>query len=100
MTDLPHTPAATLSRARRIALNEGLRHVYTGNVHDQDGGATRCAGCQAVLIRRDWYRILENRVTDTGACPDCGAALAGRFGPQEKPFGPRRILVAIQRQPA
>ena len=34
MTDLPHTPAATLTRARDIALRAGLRYVYTGNVHD------------------------------------------------------------------
>ncbi|MEI8029950.1 MAG: AmmeMemoRadiSam system radical SAM enzyme, partial [Comamonadaceae bacterium] len=33
MRDVPATPAATLVRARNIALKEGLHHVYTGNVH-------------------------------------------------------------------
>ena len=42
MDDLPPTPAATLGRARRIAQGEGLRHVYTGNVHDREGGTTSC----------------------------------------------------------
>ena len=32
MTDLPPTPPATLTRARNIAIEEGLRYVYTGNV--------------------------------------------------------------------
>ena len=100
MMDLPPTPAATLTRARRIAMDEGLRHVYTGNVHDQEGGLTRCAHCQEVLIRRDWYQILDYRLTETGACPNCGTALAGRFCAFTRPFGPRRIPVAIHRQPA
>src|SRR5207244_1163431 len=34
LLDRPATPPATLSRARRIALGNGLRFVYTGNVHD------------------------------------------------------------------
>ncbi|TMH48360.1 MAG: AmmeMemoRadiSam system radical SAM enzyme, partial [Betaproteobacteria bacterium] len=42
MTDIPPTPAATLTRARKIALGHGLRYVYTGNVHDPEGGSTYC----------------------------------------------------------
>ena len=32
MSDLPPTPLSTLQSAQRIALNEGIRHVYLGNV--------------------------------------------------------------------
>jgi pyruvate formate lyase activating enzyme len=32
MQDLPPTPVETLRAARRIALDEGLQHVYLGNV--------------------------------------------------------------------
>ena len=42
MLDVPPTPPATLTRARDIALANGVRHAYTGNVHDGDGGSTRC----------------------------------------------------------
>ncbi len=91
LTDRPATPPATLSRARAIALDIGLRHVYTGNVHDPEGGTTRCAGCGASLIERDWYRILAYRLTDDGRCHDCGAPLAGRFTAYRGAFGPRRI---------
>jgi pyruvate formate lyase activating enzyme len=45
MLDTPPTPPATLTCARRIGLREGLRFVYTGNVHDAEGGSTRCPGC-------------------------------------------------------
>mgnify|MGYP000187828774 CR=1 FL=1 len=97
LTDLPATPTATLRRARRIALDCGLHHVYTGNVHDREGDITHCAQCGAVLIRRDWYEILEYRVTDQGTCPTCGADLAGRFAAFEGAFGARRIPVGIHR---
>jgi pyruvate formate lyase activating enzyme len=96
MRDTQATPPATLTRARDIALNEGLRHVYTGNVHDERGGSTYCPNCKAPLILRDWYRIDEYRVTGDGKCPDCGVAIAGRYAPQfSTPFGQRRIPVRI-----
>src|SRR5437763_5754594 len=47
MLDTPATPASTLTRARRIALKNGLRYVYTGNVHDEEGGSTYCHACGA-----------------------------------------------------
>lgn len=95
MPDVPPTPPATLSRARRIAMDAGLHHVYTGNVHDSDGGTTYCASCHAPLIVRDWYAINAYHLTESGACPQCGTMLAGRFGKFEQPFGQRRIPVRI-----
>ena len=95
MTDLPRTPAATLTRAREIALRAGLRYVYTGNVHDREGGTTYCPGCRAALIVRDWHEILRYRGTDDGKCPDCGTAIAGRFGPYTRAFGRLRIPVRL-----
>lgn len=97
LDDLPPTPPATLQRARRIAQEAGLRHVYTGNVHDRDGGTTHCTACGKALIVRDWYQILDYALTEHGSCPDCGTPLAGRFGHFHPPFGARRIPVAIHR---
>jgi len=97
MMDVPPTPAATLKRARRIALGEGLRHVYTGNVHDREGDTTYCPGCRAALVERDWYRIEGYRLTADGHCPDCGTAIAGRFEAFDpgRQFGPRRIPLSL-----
>jgi pyruvate formate lyase activating enzyme len=97
MRDLPPTPASTLERSRRIAMEEGLRYVYTGNVHDAEGGTTFCPRCRATLIVRDWHRIEGYRMTADGHCPDCGTAIPGRFERYEpsRAFGRRRIPVTI-----
>jgi len=95
MTDLPRTPASTLTRARAIAMRAGLHYVYTGNVHDREGGTTCCPACNTALIERDWHEILRYRVTDGGACPECGTSIAGRFEVYDLGFGRRRIPVRI-----
>ena len=92
---LPPTPPATLTRARQIARAAGLHHVYTGNVHDTEGGSTRCPSCDSLLIERDWYRILAYRLDASGACTGCGHRLAGRFGKFVSAFGARRVPVHI-----
>jgi pyruvate formate lyase activating enzyme len=95
LDDVPATPPPTLARARRIAMDAGLRYVYTGNVHDKAGDTTLCPGCGKPVIERDWYRILGYEVDNAGHCRHCGTAIAGRFGVFGKPFGPRRIPVHI-----
>jgi pyruvate formate lyase activating enzyme len=95
MRDVPATPAATLKRARETALRAGLRYVYTGNVHDEEGGTTSCPACGEAVIVRDWYDIRAYHLTDEGACGYCGHRLAGRYGKFGKPFGARRIPVRL-----
>jgi pyruvate formate lyase activating enzyme len=97
LTDLPRTPAATLHRARDIALAAGLHYVYTGNVVDTEGGTTYCPGCCAALIVRDWHAILSYALRDDGRCPHCGTLVAGRFRHFGHGFGRRRIPVRIAR---
>jgi pyruvate formate lyase activating enzyme len=97
MPDVPATPPTTLVRARNIALQHGLQYVYTGNVHNQEGDSTFCPSCHSVLIERDWYEINQYRLTDSGHCPDCGTAVAGRFDTQAGSFGRKRIPIAINR---
>ena len=95
MTDLAATPAATLKRSREIALAEGIRHVYTGNVHDRTGGTTFCPGCAKPLVVRDWHEILDYGLTDDGSCRHCGTAVPGRFERFEGAFGARRIPIRM-----
>ena len=95
MKGIPATPAATLTRARQIALDAGIKYVYTGNVHDERGGATYCPSCHTPLILRDWYRIDDYRPLPDGRCPECGTAVAGRFERYTGAFGPRRVPIAI-----
>jgi pyruvate formate lyase activating enzyme len=95
LLDLPRTPAATLTRARRIAMAEGLRFVYTGNVHDPEGDQTLCPGCGTAVISRDWYEILDAKLTSGGACACCGTAIPGRFGEAIGNFGRKRMRVLV-----
>ena len=95
LTGLPSTPAATLTRARRIALNQGLRYVYTGNVHDTEGGTTFCPACREELIVRDWHQILKYHMTGDGRCLSCGTRIQGRYEPFKGQFGRRRIPVRM-----
>ena len=95
MRDVPATPAGTLARAREIARLAGLRYVYTGNVHDVEGGSTYCPGCERAVIVRDWYEIRDYRLSAEGACPHCGERLAGRYEAYGTPFGSRRIPVRL-----
>ena len=95
MLDTPPTPPETLTRARAIALECGLKYVYTGNVHDRAGDTTFCPQCNTELVVRDWYEILDYRLTEDGHCPDCNAQVAGRFTRFEEPFGSRRIPIAL-----
>lgn len=99
MRDRPPTPAATLARARRIAMDNGVRYAYTGNVHDPAGQSTRCHQCGALLIERDWYELGSWRLTRDGRCASCGTPLAGVFEGPAGTWGPRRLPVQIASQP-
>jgi pyruvate formate lyase activating enzyme len=96
MTNLPNTPAAILRRARAIARRCGLHYVYTGNVHDLEGGTTFCPNCGRSLIARDWYDIQDFQLRH-GTCPSCETVIPGCFERVPGNFGRRRIPVAIHR---
>jgi pyruvate formate lyase activating enzyme len=96
MLDTPRTPASTLSRARRIALANGVRYAYTGNVHDEDGGSTFCHVCGERLIGRDWYVMTAWTLTADGACGRCGTPLPGRFAGPPGQWGARRLPVRLR----
>ena len=68
---------------------------FVGQVYAEAGGTTHCPDCRAALIVRDWYRIDTYRLTAEGNCPHCGTAIAGRFGPFDKPFGQKRIPIRM-----
>ncbi|MEC5399509.1 AmmeMemoRadiSam system radical SAM enzyme [Uliginosibacterium sp. H1] len=96
LTDRPPTPAATLLRARRIAREAGLHHVYCGNIRHPESATTYCPGCAGALIARDGYAILSCRIGADGRCPDCGTRIAGHFAAHAGNFGNRRIPVRLQ----
>ena len=96
MMDKPPSPPATLTRARRIAIQNGVRYAYTGNVHDPEGDSTYCHQCGKMIIGRDWYFLTEWKLTDDGCCRFCGTACAGLFDGPPGCWGPRRLAVRLR----
>jgi pyruvate formate lyase activating enzyme len=96
MLDVPPTPFGTLTRARNIALNNGVRYAYTGNVHDEKGESTYCHHCGEKLIGRDWYVLSTWNLDEHGACKKCGTACAGVFEAKPGTWGSRRQPVRLR----
>ncbi|MCX7661526.1 MAG: radical SAM protein, partial [Candidatus Omnitrophica bacterium] len=76
-TDYYPTPEATLRRAQEIGFEAGLNYVYVGNVWGW-GNDTYCHNCEKLLIKREVFNILENKVKQ-GRCSYCNTAIPGRF---------------------
>jgi pyruvate formate lyase activating enzyme len=96
MLDKPPTPPDTLTLARRVAMDNGVRYAYTGNVHDGRGGATYCQGCGQVLIARDWYELGVWNLAAGGVCNRCHMVLPGVFEEHPGTWGRRRKPVLLR----
>jgi pyruvate formate lyase activating enzyme len=96
MQAIPHTPPATLTMARNIAIKNGVRYAYTGNVSDREGESTYCHACGQILMGRDWYELSEWNLTADGKCRFCGSSCAGVFETQPGRWGTRRRPVLLK----
>ena len=76
MKNLPPTPVSTLQSLRRIALQEGLHYVYTGNIPGDEGENTYCPSCRMTLIRRSGFAVDKNEIKE-GKCPNCQNPVPG-----------------------
>ena len=95
MLDKPRTPPATLRRARQIALRNGLKYVYVGNVHDPEADSTYCHACGELVIGRDWYELADWRLDAAGACDACGVKIPGVFEARPGNWGRKRRPVRL-----
>ena len=86
--------------ARRIALDNGIRYAYTGNVHDFDGSSTYCHTCGEILVGRDWYELSTWNISFegnyTGNCRNCGTPVIGVFDGPPGDWGRKRVPVRIR----
>ncbi len=73
---LPPTPVSTLARFREIALAEGIRYAYVGNVPNHEGNHTYCHHCRKLLIGRAGYFIREVHLNGN-CCATCGTTIPG-----------------------
>jgi len=73
---LPPTPVSVLTRFRTIAMQQGIRYVYVGNVPNHEGNHTYCHACGRLLIQRNGYVITIHDLVD-GRCRHCNAEIPG-----------------------
>ncbi len=95
MTDIARTPPETLLRAREIAMGNGIRYAYVGNIHHKQADSTYCHNCGERLIGRDWYVLSEWTLDGGGACSVCGTVCAGVFEARPGTWGAKRQPVRL-----
>ena len=78
LTRLPATPISTLEQFRNIAIQEGVRYVYLGNVPGHKGTHTYCHNCNRILIERRGYHISQFNLRN-GRCKFCETRIPGRW---------------------
>ena len=79
MTDPDNTSAQTLMRAAQIGYDAGLNYVYAGNLPGMVGPYenTYCPTCKTPLVERLGFRVLANRLVQSGRCPECDTRIPG-----------------------
>jgi len=95
MTSHPPTSPRQLKEARCIAMENGVRYAYVGNVMDEEGGSTFCHGCGRKVIGRSGYVLHEWQLDDNGRCVSCGQVCAGVFGEAPGTWGAKRQPVRL-----
>jgi len=78
MMDKERTPEKTLTSARKIAIDSGIKFCYVGNIHNTEGQTTYCPNCNEKLIKRDWHSVILNSIIN-GKCKKCGQVIDGVF---------------------
>lgn len=78
MTHLEPTPVRTLENARDIALDEGVKFVYIGNVPGHKNNSTFCPACDERIIHRRHFSVIDMKIKD-GKCENCSEPIPGRW---------------------
>ncbi len=91
LANLPPTPVETLAKARELAIEEGLRFVYVGNVPGDPGNNTYCPGCGRAVLVREGFAVREYHLNGD-RCEYCGTRLPGVWWEQKPPARPARTL--------
>jgi pyruvate formate lyase activating enzyme len=76
------TRADELLQIAEYGRQAGLKYLYPGNLPGQVGEweNTRCHHCNATVISRYGFLVLQNRMGADGLCPDCHKPLPGIWG--------------------
>ncbi|MDB5101775.1 MAG: AmmeMemoRadiSam system radical enzyme [Cyanobacteria bacterium RYN_339] len=90
MINTTRTPIPRLEQARKVAKEMGMKHVYLGNVYDNDAVNTYCAGCEQLQVTRYGLNAQLVGIDAEGNCTKC-AKPAG-FKVFQEPAKPRQSV--------
>lgn len=76
LKNLPPTPNTVLEKARKMAIDAGVKFAYTGNNPGQEGNHTYCPGCHKKVVERLGFKVMRSFLS-RGKCPDCGYQMPG-----------------------
>ncbi len=82
LANLPPTSVESLERARDIALDQGVRYAYIGNVPGHPGNNTYCPSCGERVIVRKGFTVVAYHLKG-GLCAHCNEPIAGVWWPDE-----------------
>jgi pyruvate formate lyase activating enzyme len=85
MINTVRTPIPRLERAREIALEMGLQHVYLGNVYDTPYSNTFCRSCNSTLVTRYGLNAQNVGLNEQGHCQKCGLDAHFKLMPPNTP---------------
>ncbi|MFH8655679.1 AmmeMemoRadiSam system radical SAM enzyme [Streptomyces afghaniensis] len=94
MTDTIRTPVDRLERARKVAMDMGLNHVYLGNVYDTESTNTWCSQCGLLQVTRYGLNADLVGVDADGNCASCGTRAPLKLLPDARRRGKVQELPA------
>lgn len=71
MREFPATPVETLEKHHAVAKKVGLKYVYIGNVPGHPLEHTYCPSCNAVVVERFGFDVVNWRLDEKNRCPHC-----------------------------
>lgn len=95
LKDRPPTPVETIEKARKMAIDAGMKFVYTGNLRTENSENTICPHCGKKVVERSGFQIVSSNMKN-GKCGYCGGEINGVW--KKKPI--RRPAVAGMWYPA
>mgnify|MGYP001178185459 FL=1 len=78
LKDRPPTPVETVEKARDMAIKEGMKFVYTGNLRTENSEDTICPHCGKKVVDRSGFQIVSENINN-GKCGYCGGEIYGMW---------------------
>ncbi|MEM4482282.1 MAG: AmmeMemoRadiSam system radical SAM enzyme [Desulfurococcaceae archaeon] len=75
LQEIPATPIETLERLAKVAFEEGLKHVYIGNLWGHPLENTYCPKCGNLAVERRGFFIFKWNLKEDFTCISCGYRL-------------------------